>query len=196
MSGRILFVGEVEDAVLLERYCRALGQHGMEVHRRNDFGTAMPSPGADGYDVIVVFANLATEVEISHFAARLKAHLQRLASSRRFAATSHRSPTPQTARDARSKVEDVSGVCELTRIEERIFACLLGEDGGLASEALCKLVWPNQKVLRHTLHVHLSSLRQKLIGTEWSVDYVRGRGYSLRRSDDSTKSVVVGVKKT
>ena len=68
----------------------------------------------------------------------------------------------------------------LTRVEERLLECLeRAGKSGATSQVLREYAWPNARVMRHTLHVHISALRRKLATTDWTIGNIRGWGYAL-----------------
>ncbi len=72
----------------------------------------------------------------------------------------------------------------MTRIEERLLGCLLASRGAVVPfDTLFRCAWPCQRVVRHTLHVHLSALREKLGPAGYTIKNVRRKGYSLRPTE-------------
>lgn len=69
---------------------------------------------------------------------------------------------------------------DLTSIEAKIFQQFLKKKGEiLARGVLIDLVWKKNKPSLNNFGVHMSNLRKKLLHTNWSIDYVKERGWTL-----------------
>lgn len=131
-----------------------------------------------GADDVISMANLGA------LTLRLNAHIERRRRGlQRSSGTMAISPgRPETMN---TDFEAGLATLDLTPIEERLVLCLHSAHGGVVTrEELCRAVWRKQTVLRHTLYVHISLLRRKLAGVNWSIASLRDadsgrRGYSL-----------------